>query len=226
MLKRIFKIFKRVLIGIVIFVLLYFLLGYCCSLIILPEEKDTSEEEINIFIKTNGKHTDIVVPVCNDIKDWSKEIPFENNLSQDTIYSHLAFGWGDKGFFIDMPTWDDLTFELAFKAAFWLGTTAMHTTYYKDVVESEDCRKIMITKRQYEDLIVFLSEKFKRDVGGRFINIKTDATYGDTDAFYEAKGRYNLFYSCNTWANDALKACGQKHCLWTFFDDPIFSIYK
>lgn len=225
MLRLILRIAKRIIIGIVVFVILYFSLGYCCSRIVISEE-DNTPKEIAVFIKTNGKHTDIVVPVSNDIKDWRKEIPFHNNVSQDSVYNYLAFGWGDKGFFIDMPTWDDITFKLAFKAAFWLGTTAIHTTYYKDLTESDDCRKIMISKQQYGDLVAFISERFERDLDGCFINIKTDATYGNSDAFYEAKGRYNLFYSCNTWANDALKSCGQKHCLWTFFDDPIFLIYE
>lgn len=225
MLKTTLKILKKVIIGLIVSVALYFIIGYCCSLIVIPEEKETSKE-VSIFIKTNGKHTDIVVPVCNEVKDWSKKIPYHNNISQDSIYNYLAFGWGDKGFFIDMPTWDDLTFTLAFKAAFWLGTTAMHTTYYKDLKEDENCRRIVISKEQYARLVTFIEDKFKRDLEGNFINIKTDATYGNTDAFYEAKGRYNLFYSCNTWTNDALKIAGQKHCLWTFFDDPIFSIYK
>ena len=30
------------------------------------------------------------------------------------------------------------------------------------------------------------------------------------DAFYEAKGRYSLFFTCNTWTNNALKICKQK----------------
>lgn len=225
MLRRIFKILKYLLIGVFALVVLYFGIGYCCSRIVMSEEKDTPKE-ISVFIKTNGKHTDIVVPVKNEIKDWSKSIRYQNNISQDTVYSYLAFGWGDKGFFIDMPTWDDLTFSLAFKAAFWLGTTAMHATYYKEMTENKDCRKIIISKDQYKRLVDFITDRFKRDSGGHFVNIKTDANYGLTDAFYEAKGRYNLFYSCNTWANDALKVCGQKHCLWTFFDDPIFRIYK
>jgi uncharacterized protein (TIGR02117 family) len=225
MLRRILKILKRVLISIIVLVVLYFGIGYCCSRIVISAEKDTAKE-VAIFIKTNGKHTDIVVPVRNEIIDWSEKIPFRNNISQDTVFSFLAFGWGDKGFFLDMPTWDDLTFGLAFKAAFWLGTTAMHTTYYKELAEDKDCRKIMISKLQYERLVIFITDKFKKGTDGNFINIRTDAAYGTTDAFYEAKGRYNLFYSCNTWANDALKACGQKHCLWTFFDDPIFSIYE
>lgn len=225
MLKKVSKIIPVILSAVLAFVIFYFTIGYCCSRIVISGEKNTPKE-ITVFIKTNGKHTDIVTPVRNEIKDWSKEIPFNNNISQDTIYSYLAFGWGDKGFFIDMPTWDDITFKLAFKAAFWLGTTAMHTTYYKDLKEDDECRKIMISKSQYECLVAFITERFKTDSYGHFINIKTDAAYGVTDAFYEAKGRYNLFYSCNTWANEALKISGQKHCLWTFFDDPIFRVYK
>lgn len=225
MIKRILRILKRVLVGVIAFVTLYFAIGHICSQIVIPAEESVIGE-IPIYIKTNGKHTDIVVPVRNEVKDWSLDIPFSNNVSQDSVYNYLAFGWGDKGFFLDMPTWDDLTFNLAFKAAFWLGTTAMHTTHYKELDEDENCRRIMISREQYKRLIAFITKKFKTDEEGHFINIKTDATYGETDSFYEAYGRYNLFYSCNTWTNDALKACGQKHCLWTFFDDPIFSIYE
>lgn len=225
MIKRILRILKRILIGIGIFTILYFAIGHICSQIIMPAEENVVGD-ISVYIKTNGKHTDIVVPVYNAVKDWRQDIPFANNISQDTIYNYLAFGWGDKGFFLDMPTWDDLTFSLAFKAAFWLGSTAMHTTHYYDLEEDKDCRKIMVSQDQYKRLVAFITQKFKTDAGGRFINIKTDATYGTDDAFYEAHGRYNLFYSCNTWANNALAACGQKHCLWTFFDDPIFDIYQ
>lgn len=225
MIKRILKIFKRILIGIVVFTVLYFIVGFGCSYIVVSGEKGTPKE-IAIYIKTNGKHTDIVVPVCNEVIDWSKRIPFYNNISQDTVYSFLALGWGDKGFFLDMPTWDDLSFRLAFNAAFWLNSTAMHATYYKELAEDKDCRKITISKHQYERLVVFINDKFEKDPNGDFINIKTDAAYGISDAFYEAKGRYSIFYSCNTWANDALAAAGQKHCLWTFFQEPIFSIYE
>jgi hypothetical protein len=44
--------------------------------------------------------------------------------------------------------------------------------------------------------------------------------------FYNAKGRYSLFYTCNTWANQALKSANQKAALWTIFDFGIFQHYK
>lgn len=226
MLKRFLKLFYRFIIVIFCLVLLYFVVGYILSQVEISEKERGTSSYTSIYIKTNGKHTDIVLPVKNDVIDWAVELPYYNNISQDTVYSYLAIGWGDKGFFLDMPTWDDLTFSLAFKAAFWLGETAMHVTYYKEMEESEDCVKIEVSREQYVDLVSFVKSKFQIDSSGDFINIKTDAAYGLTDAFYEAKGKYSIFNSCNTWANEALAACGQKHCLWTFFDDPIFEIYR
>ena len=53
---------------------------------------------------------------------------------------------------------------------------------------------------------------------GKPMYIETDAQYGQNDAFYEANGKYNFTHTCNTWANNALKASGQKAPLWTPFD--------
>lgn len=54
------------------------------------------------------------------------------------------------------------------------------------------------------------------------MHINTNAVYGKTDAFYEAKGKYSLFKTCNTWTNNALKASEQRACVWTIFQSGIF----
>jgi uncharacterized protein (TIGR02117 family) len=198
---------------------------FCLSSISVSGE-ETKNPNIAIYIITNGDHTDIVVPVKNRQMDWSEKIAFSNTTSKDTSYYYLAIGWGDKEFYLDTPTWSQLKFPVAFKACFGLNTTAMHTTFYHTMTESDQCRKILINEDQYQRLIDFITDKFQQDSHGNFINIKTDAVYGDSDAFYEAKGRYSLFYTCNTWANDALKSAGQKACLWTAFNVGIFSQYK
>jgi len=210
----------------VAFVVLYFAAAFCLSRITVPAEKTEDPKDITIYIKTNGAHTDIVVPVRNDQIDWSRKVKFDDIVSQDTVYQYLAIGWGDKGFYLETPTWAELQPSVAFKAVFWLSTSAMHTTYYKNMTEDDRCKKIVISKKQYAELINYITKWFQKYAGGNFINIKTTANYGDTDAFYEAKGRYNLFFTCNTWSNDALKACGQKSCVWTIFDTGIFRQYE
>ena len=90
----------------------------------------------------------------------------------------------------------------------------------------DDCKKMMLTEKQYQQLIHFIDSKFDKDASGKYILIKTDAVYGNDDAFYDAKGSYNFTYTCNTWANNGLKAAGQKAALWTPTDFGIFQHYK
>lgn len=224
--KKYFRILLKsigVVLGIVV---LYLLCGYFIPFIEVPAEKTNEPETVDIYLYTNGVHTDIVVPVKNGQYDWSKIIPFENTRSQRTDYQYLSVGWGDKGFYLDTPTWADLKFSTAFNAAFWLSESAMHCTFYDKMTEGKDCVKIPVTKAQYEHLIQYINNKFDHDRDGNVILIKTDAVYGNNDAFYDAQGRYSFLNTCNTWANNALKAAGQKAALWSPSDFGIFQHYE
>nr|WP_234047722.1 TIGR02117 family protein [Chryseobacterium paridis] len=214
-------------IGIILgIVVLYVLLGLLVPFIGVSAKDDGEKKEIPIYIYTNGVHTDIVMPVKNDLQDWGAKVPFSNTTSKRTDYQYIGIGWGDKGFYLDTPTWADLKFSTAFKAAFWMSESAMHCTYYYTMKEGDDCKMIMISRSQYKKLVEFVEAKFDRDKNGNFIVIPTNAVYSDNDAFYDAKGSYNFSYTCNTWANDALKAAGQKAALWTPTDFGIFRHYK
>ncbi len=223
--KRVLKIIGKFLLIFVGLVVVYALATYLLSRITIDKEPNT-KEEVAIYILTNGVHTDIVMPIKNEVIDWSSEIKFEHTVSKDTTYQYLAMGWGEKGFYLETPTWADLKASVAFNAAFGLGTTAIHATFYTRMPESETCKKILISKEQYARLKDYITDSFQKDEDGHFINIKTTANYGKSDAFYEANGSYSLFHTCNTWANNALKNSGQKSCLWTAFDTGIFLKYE
>lgn len=224
-LKKVFKILLKSILLFLGFILLYIAASYLLSKITINKEENT-KPEVEIFILTNGVHTDIVVPTKNDQMDWSKQINFENTKAADLTYKYLAMGWGDKGFYLETPEWSDLKASVALKAATGLSTTAIHATYYKRIKLGDDCKSMMISKEQYNRLITFITDTFQKNDSGSFLLIKTNANYGKTDAFYEANGSYSLFYTCNTWANSALKTSGQKCCLWTPMDTPIFSKYN
>lgn len=203
----------------------YLIVGFCLSKITVYDEPN-SPKEMAIYILTNGVHTDIVLPVKTQYVDWSKQLRYKHTKSVDSSYKYVAMGWGDKGFYLQTPTWADLKFSVAVKAVTGLSSTAMHTTYYKSMVEGENCKKIWISKAQYQKLVAHISDTFQKNASDNFIHIKTDANYGTTDAFYEANGSYSLFATCNTWVNSALKGIGAKACLWTAFDSSIFDKYE
>ncbi|GAB3521118.1 DUF2459 domain-containing protein [Emticicia fontis] len=223
--RKILKITGLTILTLVCLIGLYLGSAYVLSRISVDRESQT-QNDIPMYILTNGVHTDLVVPIKNEQIDWSKEVKFANTTGKDSLFEYVAFGWGDKGFYLETPTWADLKASTAFKAAFALSTSAIHATFYKRMVEGADCVKINISKEQYSRLIKYIQESFTTDSQGHLMCIQTNANYGKEDAFYEAKGSYHIFHTCNTWANNGLKSCGQKASLWTPFDTGIFYQYS
>lgn len=183
----------------------------------------TSEKEHPILIQlhSNGVHTDMLLPVENTIYNWRSflpDIPAEEQV--------VAVGWGDKGFFLNTPTWADLTFSTAFKACTGLSTTAMHVSYYKGPLrKSENTVSILINAEQYKKLCDYIQASFQQDLNNKLILVKHDPRYY-SGHFYDANGHYSIFTSCNSWVNKGLKKSELKTCLWTPFDWPLLNAYK
>jgi uncharacterized protein (TIGR02117 family) len=223
--KKLFRIIVKTLIALISFLLIYAIVIFFTSIISVNENIDIQDKNIPIHILSNGVHTDIVVPLKNEIKDWSNEISYLHTKAKDSTKNLLAFGWGDKGFYLDTPTWADLKFSTATKAVTGISTSAMHVTFYGNLKENENCKQILISESQYKKLIQYIENSFQLDSTNAIQRIGTHS-YGKNDIFYEAKGSYNLFYTCNTWANQALKKSDQKAALWTVLDKGIFYHYE
>ena len=224
--KKFIKILLKTVVSIVGLVALYLLCAYLLPFIEIPAEKTNEPKNVEAYILTNGVHTDLVFPVKSKEIDWSQKFPYEDTVAKDSTLRYIAIGWGDKGFYLDTPTWADLKFSTAFKAAFWLGNSAIHTTFYKEMKLGEDCKKLEMTSAQYQKLIKFIDDAMEKNAEGKYINIKTKAVYGKNDSFYEAKGSYSFLFTCNTWTNEALKISGQKAAFWTASDKGIFQHYQ
>ena len=223
--KKVFRILLKTLGLLVLLIVVYLLAVVLLPMIPVNKEKQKLNDQITAYILTNGVHTDIVVPVKSEAIDWSTFVLFSDTKSKKE-YKYIAFGWGDKGFYLDTPEWKDLKFSTAFNAAFWLGDSAMHTTFYDNMTESEDCKRVDLNVEEYQKLIVYIKQSFDLDQNNKVELIKTDAVYGDSDSFYEAKRSYSLFFTCNTWAANALKEANKEAPLWTATQQGIFRHYE
>lgn len=207
------------------FFLTYSFVVFLLSRITINNQDADPSEDVAIYIKSNGVHTDIVVPIVNEIKDWRTQIPFEHTASKDTTFQYIGFGWGDKGFYLNTPEWSDLKVSTACTAMFYLGTSAMHTTFFHRMKENERCVKVNISNAEYQRLVDYINQGFCTETSPKFTVIP-NAYYGKNDSFYEGNGKYSLFYTCNSWANNALKAANQKAALWTLSDTGILVHYQ
>ncbi len=225
--RRGFKIIIWSLISIILFFGIYFLFAFLLGSIGSSQNISNRPKEYNVLILSNGVHTDIVMPVKNELVNWKYYFPVSNTRTKQNHNKWISFGWGDKEFYLNTPTWADLTVATALRSATGLSSTALHVTYRDSVnLDSTNCVKLFLTKKEYKNLRDFIFNSFQKTTKNKALYIPTDAVYGDNDAFYESTGTYHLFYTCNTWTNDALKSCNQKACIWTPFESGIFGMYE
>jgi len=225
MIKNLLKNIFIISIFIIIIICLYFSSELILSKV-TNDYKKYNNLEYEIYLKSNGVHTDIVLPIDNNIIYWPNLFPFENTISKSKDFNYIAIGWGDKGFYLDTPTWSELKVSTALVAGLGIGKTALHITYYKDMQEDDLTIKVPISKEQYASIVSTVKKNLQYDDKGKSINIKTNAQYGENDAFYEAIGSYSIFHTCNTWTNNTLKEAMLPSSKWLVFDKGILYQYK
>lgn len=223
--KKILKYILFVIFGIVAIIAIYLISERILSRTTVEEIPQKEPKNIQVYLLSNGVHTDIVLPVLTEWKDWSLSFPYENTMGKRTGFDYVAIGWGDKGFYLDTPEWKDLKASTAIKAAIGNGSTALHVTYYRKIEEGELAKKILITENQYKKIIQYIDNSLQKRDKNLPILIQTTAQYGPNDAFYEAKGSYSIFSTCNTWTNDVLKFSGMKASKWVAFDKGLLYQY-
>lgn len=195
------------------------------SITVNTKFRPATTKAIKIQIITNGVHTDLVLPIKNQYKDWTSFVNPAHTISGSALAQYVAFGWGAEEFYINTPTWNELKISTAFKALFGLSRSAMHVKFYNNIFVDESVRNIYINSESYLRLVHFIVESFKLDSEGFPIQLP-GVSFSRHDAFYIANGRFSLFNTCNTWANRGLKAAGLPACLWTPFEHWIFKKYE
>ena len=201
-----------VLLGIV---LIYMLCAVLLSLITVNSDFKQTKDGVTIYLLSNGAHVDICTPVSNELFDWGEFINL--NDFEPGMHNYMCVGWGDKGFYMETPTWGDLKFGTAFRALFLYSETAMHLTIRSSMPEpSEKCIALTISKEQYKKLILLIRAKFKYAEPVP-LGIAEDYYPNSNDRFYDAKGSYWYYETCNVWTSSVLGKAGIKAAVWSPF---------
>ncbi|HEY0147966.1 MAG TPA: TIGR02117 family protein [Allosphingosinicella sp.] len=213
--KRPLRIALRVLGALAALPVLYLLAALVMGAI--PANRGWQEPKggVRIFVRTNGVHTWLVVPKVTPEMDWRPYVPGKH--LKDPRWGggdHVALGYGNRTFYLETPTWGDLTMKNAFLAAFGQGRSLMHADHTHVPRPDEHQRPLTITREQYRRLAAHIARSFQRGPDGRTLPV-LGRGYGSSDMFYEANGGYSAFYTCNSWTGEALRAAGVKTGLWT-----------
>jgi uncharacterized protein (TIGR02117 family) len=182
----------------------------------LPVNRDWREptDGVTIYLASNGIHTGLVVPVMSAGIDWRQRVRASDLPDPKRAGKWLLFGWGDRDFYQNTPTWRDLRPGIALSALIGSGQTLVHVDHFDDFYTDADMRPLRLTTEEYRRLSDFIEMTFAdtRDVV---------PGYGPRDVFYAAKGRYSILRTCNVWTGDALKAAGVRTAVWSPFPGGI-----
>ena len=108
------KSFRFLIISVLIFissVLIYIAFAFIFSRITVNKQYEKNAIH-TVYLMKSGIHIDFLFPICDEFKDWQEEFPISNTRSKDSTYKKIAIGWGSKDFYMNTPTWDDLTLKI------------------------------------------------------------------------------------------------------------------
>jgi uncharacterized protein (TIGR02117 family) len=196
------------------FPLLYFTGALVGGLVPANAGWNEAQSGVRIFVRTNGVHTWIVVPKVAAGIDWTPIVPAAH--IEDPRYargSHIAIGYGNRDFYLNTPTWGDLSLRTAAAAAFGGGPSLVHVEHEHDPRPDEYQQPITLSVEEYRKLAGHIRQSF--DLAGGRSKPLLGRGYGTADIFYEARGPYNAYRTCNEWTGEALRAAGVRTGIWT-----------
>ena len=163
-----------------------------------------ADDGITLYVVSNEVHADIIVPVKTETIDWTEEFSHATFGSDVTTYSHVAIGWGDKGFFLETETWDDFKISIAANALLLPSESCLHVSFTNPVYFN-GAASVTVSESQYQKLVDHIKQSFNAASNQQPVQIP-DRSYSTNDAFFEANGRYHLLNTCNSWVGRGLKS--------------------
>lgn len=190
----------------------------------IPANRSWHEAEsgIAIFVRTNGVHSWVMVPTVSPEMDWRPILKAEHLRDPAHAGDYLAIGWGNREFYLNTPTWSDLTVSRAVGALFFNGPSLMHVDHEPAPQIDAWHKRILLRPDEYRRLVAFIRKGFATTPQGAVIPLK-DRGYDRSDVFYEANGGYNLFVTCNSWTGAALRAAGVRIGVWTPLEQGVMA---
>lgn len=199
---------KKISIGFSVLVLLLL------STTFIPLGEKDSNPEMEIYLISNSIHIGIIVPAKNQAFDWRTTFNPKDFYGEVWDKEWIEFGWGDRQFYFEMPTWDHFTLRLAFDALLLPDPAVMHVEFLdRHPSQYEGVRVVKVSYKTYEKLAASI-KSWMVTQNGRAVLIR-GKSYNGNDNFYEARGSYSIIKTCNVWTAGIFAEAGLKHPVWS-----------
>jgi uncharacterized protein (TIGR02117 family) len=203
-LRNLGRIAGRLIGALVLVVVLYLAAAGLGAGIVTNSGRVPPAEGVRIYVADNGVHTDLILPAA-DFLDFARP----EHLA-DPRYGaepYLAFGWGNRDFYLHTATWGDVNPWRVAKALAGAGSTVLHVAHVPEPRAGGPVRALLLRPEEYRRLVAY--------VRGTAAAGPVVRGYGARDAFYSARGGYSGLRTCNEWTGRGLREAGVPMGVWT-----------
>ncbi|MEB3341912.1 DUF2459 domain-containing protein [Okeania sp.] len=205
----------------IIFVVICLNIGYFTprNLSNNSDDLNFSNKTIPIYVYNMGIHTDILLPVQTKIWDWQQHLNLKLIANPSISINYLAFGLGDRAYFLETYNQTSLPIVTALKALFLPTPSAIRVLAYQNIPQKYEIKCVMISQSNYLILTKFINNSFQFDAQNNRKIIKIDPNY--KVGFYAGKDTYSILRACNDWTAEALRLAGITTPLWSGLSSSI-----
>jgi uncharacterized protein (TIGR02117 family) len=198
---------------------------YMCCLVLplihVNNEYLYKNKGVLIFVAGDGLHSEIIVPVQNEVTNWETSFNKSDFDSSSKHKQWICIGFSEENFYKTNRRWDDMNYLSAFAQLCGFGKSIIHVSYENEYPFNRNfIRKIHIGTEQYARLTDFIKGSFVQNNGELLTPLSVSGNY-KKEVIYEAQKEFSFFHTCNTWTNNALKSIGFKTGRWTALEGGI-----
>lgn len=177
-----------------------------------PQQADC---KFRVYVSGDLMHTNFFVPVRTEAFDWSQHLDLAAIGKQvPADYRYLQFGWGDRIFYVETPSWEHVSFPSAVRSLVLQNPAALFVKGHMTLPHSpnEALKCVSLSEGNYVKLMHFLKASFQTDQQG---NVQRISSGQDGDSsFYNATGYYSILRTCNSWTADGLRTADVNTPVW------------
>jgi uncharacterized protein (TIGR02117 family) len=206
------KRFVRFWVSATLLIAVAVLLGAVVPRPLFVAKADDTPKPHRIFVLSNPIHTDIAVPIDDEVIELFDFLRQDGMPLDAPNASYLIFGRGGREFYISTPTWSDLK-PMPLLKGVTLDRAAMHIDVAGEIASTNPAvLSFDVGDEQFDALLRFILDSFRRDTGRALLI--PGVQYATYDRFYEANGYFNAAVGCNIWTAQGLRQAGLRTGWW------------
>jgi uncharacterized protein (TIGR02117 family) len=156
-------------------------------------------------------HYDFLLPL-NDVTRAQFDWLADTGVNMDHPRAEwVVIGWGARDFYTATGSYTDLRAR-----TIWRGLTGdssvMRVDLAGDLSDAVDPLTVAFSDAQYAAFLDQIEDSFAQGAGTVPLEIVGLSGF---DRFFEAKGRFTFFNTCNVWVGQTLRAAGVEFGMWT-----------